>query len=95
LYGVVLAGPAQIPITVSLRSSINNIPDLGFPSHFDLPLGLLLTGSAPDLFQGDGEIKVGIPPILDRKYQINVQPQPLLTDVTGFAVKARVNISWN
>ena len=95
LYGIVLTGPAQISITVNLRNPIPNIPDAGFPTHFDLPLGLLLTGSAPDVFQGDGEIKVGTPPILDRKYQISVQPQPLLSDATGFAVKARVNISWN
>src|SRR5207244_7746623 len=95
LYRVALTGPGQIPITVSLRNPINNIPDVGFPTRFDLPLGVLLVGSAPDLFQGDGEIKVGTPPILDRKYQMSVQPQPLLSDLTGFVVKAGVSISWN
>lgn len=90
IYDVSLTGPSSIPITVSV--GLQYIGNVGIPITVNLPLGVLMTGTAPTLFQNAGV--VNIPNILNRQYTLTVQPQPFTSDKTGYSVKAAVQINW-
>jgi hypothetical protein len=91
-YDVALVSPSSISIT--LVASLGQFGDVGIPASFSLPTGVLATGSAPSVLGGQGEVKVGNPPIIDKLYTITVTPSNSIANETGIAVKAAARVQF-
>lgn len=95
-YTLRLTSPQSIDTTLrpSLQVPFDGSIVVGVPISVPLPMQVLAAGGAPQIFAGDGFIKVGDPPVFTKKYSFDVTPKSFSADSTGYVAKASTSVVW-
>lgn len=96
VYNVKLASPPSIhtDLKIDLQKPGGGSFTVQVPVDTPLPPEVLAAGNGGQAFNRDGELVVGNPPIVDRKYHITLTPANVKADATGYSVKASAEVTW-
>lgn len=94
IYNLSLTQPASVHVDVhvGLQIPFDGSFDAHFPQDIQIPQQVLAAGTIPQVFDRDGEIVIGSPPVLDKKYKLTVSPFQFSPGATGYAAKGAVSV---
>jgi len=92
-YDLGQLSPPSMEVTISF--SLEHVGDVGVVAPINLPQSSLAHGDAPNVFQGQGEIKIGAPVNFSKQFAVSVIPTAVVSDAQGYSVKASADISWH